>query len=227
MSLSVYVKDLAPDLLPTAPPPAPEWWKQDPRTDGHAVHCLPLVMANTLGFLIRSPGRFRVTWDGDWDSYALVEPLSDDEFTVDNHSARATFTVQPGFTARTQQVGDFLYVKALPNLRGAWFTAMEAMIEAWWQPGEFGIVCMLNRPGTYLVERGQPIAQMCVYRAEAGAATLEVHQGVPPETEAWRTRRSRPEYRKDLDYLRGFHPDGRREPTHVRSWQALREGLAR
>jgi hypothetical protein len=170
---------------------------------------------------MRSPGSFQLRWCGDWDRNPRVEVLDHSDAVVDAHSAGGTFTVQPGFIVRTTEVDDFLMVRPLPNVRGVFFSAMEALVEAWWQPGEFGLVCILHRPGTFIVRRGDPLAQMCIYRAAGGSAPLRVEEGgVPAQTEAWRERRYRPEYRKDFDYLRGRHPDGKLEPTHRTSWRS-------
>lgn len=219
--ITVHLNGLAPDLVPVPAKKMRPWWQSDIGTRNHANHCLPLTMANSLGYFILSPGGFSVSWDGSWEHDADVMKLDPLEpFVVDNHSACATFTVQPGFIPATAAVGDFVHIRSVPNVRGAWFTVMEALIEAWWQPGEFGIVCMLNRPGTFTVERGEPIAQMSVYNAASGFATMRVDESLADETPAWQERRCRPEYRKDLDYLRGRHPDGREEPTHIRSWSA-------
>lgn len=218
--ITVHLNGLPAELAPVRAEKRRDWWQQDIGTRNHAHHCLPLTMANSLGYYILSPGSFRVLWDGDWDHDVAVTKLDPLEpFVVDNHSAAATFTVQPGFIPMTGSVGDFVFVKGVSNVRGAWFTPMEALIEAWWQPGEFGLVCMMNRAGAFTVRRGEPIAQMCVYRAAAGFASLAVSDAPPPETAAWHVRRGRPEYRKDLDYLQGRHPDGRPEPTHIRSWR--------
>ncbi len=215
----VHLLDLPAELAPVKATTKRDWWQLDPKTRNHAYHCLPVSMASSLGYYILAPGDFCVSWDGDCDSDVIVEtPAGGTPCPVDNHSASASFTVQPGFIPVTGEVGDFIFIKGIANQRGPWFTAIEALIEAWWQPGEFGIVCMMNRKGNFTVSRGEPIAQMCVYRSEAGFASLSIDETPPPETAAWRDRRSRPGYRKDLDYLFGRHPDGTNEATHIRSW---------
>lgn len=216
--ITVHLTDLPRDLAPVRARRAREWWQEDWKTRGHAHHCLPLTMANSLGYLIRSPVGFQVAWDGDWDTDVVIRGDAGVSSTVDAHSAHAAFTLQPGFIPVTHQVGDFLLVRAIPNERAAWFTVMEGLIEAWWQPAPFALVCLLNRPGRFTVARGQPVAQMCVFRAEGGFADLDVVGGPPAETAAWSERRGRAGYVKDLDYLNGRHPDGRPEPTHIRSW---------
>ncbi|MGW0229219.1 DUF6065 family protein [Actinopolymorpha singaporensis] len=219
-NITLYITTLSDDLLPEPASPKRSWWGEDLATAGHAHHCLPLTMANSLGYVVRSPGAFRVTWDGDVDTHVTVDDV--DDCVVDNHSAGGSFTIQPGFVPRTTDEGDFLMVRPVPNVRCPWFVAMEALIEAWWQPGEFGLVCLMTRAGSFAVRRGDPLAQMCVYRAEGGSARLDIRPGLPAETEAWRARRHRPDYRKDLDYLMGRHPDGTPEPTHRRNWKHVR-----
>lgn len=218
-AIVIHRTTLASDLLPTPADARPSWWDEDLRTAGHAKHCLPLLMANRLGYIVRSPGTFEVSWDGDWNESARITAL--DDVWVDTHSAGASFTVQPGFLVSTTEVDAFLMVRPVPNRRAAPFAAMEAMIEAWWQPGEFGIVCLLHRMGTFVVRRGDPIAQICIYLAAGGTADLRCTDSLPKETEAWKRRRYRPGYSKDLDYFQGWHPDGTLEPTHRTSWRSV------
>ena len=216
----VHLLDLPVELAPTKAQKQREWWQADPKTQNHALHCLPLTMANCLGYYILAPGDFNVSWDGSWDSDVVIDrPSRAAQGVVDNHSAHGAFTVQPGFIPKTDEVGDFIFIKGMPNYRDSWFTVLEALIEAWWQPAEFGIVCLMSRPGTFTVCRGEPIAQMFVYKAEGGFASLSTCRTPPPETDEWRQRRSRLDYRKDLDYLLGRHPDGTPEPTHLRMWK--------
>ena len=125
--ITIHLNGLPPDLIPIPAPVQRPWWQEDRKTCGHAIHCLPLTMANSLGYLILSPDAFRVTWNGDWEEDVHVESLG--SAIVDNHSALATFTVQPGFLVRTQDAGDFILIKSIANMRGAWFTAMDALIE--------------------------------------------------------------------------------------------------
>jgi hypothetical protein len=215
----VHLGTLAPDLAPTPGEPARSWWADDPRTRAHAQHCLPLLMANRLGHVIRSPGRFQVSWSGNFRRAPRIEVLDDSGVVVDAHTGAGTFVVQPGFVVSTTQVDDFVMVRPVPNVRGAWFSAMEALIEAWWQTAEFGVVCLLQRPGLFVVERGEPLAQMCVYQAAGGEVPLRVRDGLPDATLAWRRRRAENAHRRTGDYVRGRRPDGTREPTHRTGWR--------
>jgi hypothetical protein len=213
------------ELLPIRASRNKDWWQDNFKTRNHAQHCLPLAMANSLGYYILSPAHFTVSWDGDVQQDAHVQiPNGQLSGQVDNHAAFGSFTVQPGFIPMTSRVGDFVYIKGIANQRSQPFQCMEALIEAWWNPAPFGLVFLLNQPGTFTVEKGEPLAQMFIYRGDGGSATVHVVDGVPDEYESWRQKRYRVGYAKDLDYLRGRHPDGRSEPTHRSSW-TRRDGV--
>jgi hypothetical protein len=64
---------LADEWLPQPAEPRRSWWEEQYVTRRHARHCLPLTMANSLGYTIHSPVSFRVDWDGDPHSHAQVE----------------------------------------------------------------------------------------------------------------------------------------------------------
>lgn len=205
---------LAADLLPVPADRKRAWLNTDPMTARHWIHCLPLGMANSLGYFILAPATFTYSWSGAEDEWAVID--GGDGF-VTAHTGPGMVTVGPGFIPITDRAGDFVQVKAIANQRYARWTAMEAMIEAWWNPGQFGVVLMLNRPGTHRVERGEPIAQMSVFPVEAAALEL-VDAAQHPETLDWARRRHRPEYRGDRDYLQGRHPDGSKVEPHYRAW---------
>jgi hypothetical protein len=207
-------------LLPVPAASKREWFQSDPKTRNHAHHCQPLLMANSCGYFILSPARFTVAWDGDPDRDAeLTIHECASHGVVDTHSSRGSFTIQSRFLARTENVGDFLWIKGIANERDLPFTCMEALVESWWSNAQFGLVFLLNGSGSFTVEMGQPIAQMLVYQAAGGFAELEICESLPEEHHAFIRRRTRPDFRKDLDYLRGRHPDGSVETTHIVTWR--------
>jgi hypothetical protein len=225
--LTVHLTTLDPSLAPEPCEAARAWYDQVPKTNGHARHCPPLRMANTAGWAIRSPCTFAVEWDGDWKHDAVIEKLDDPGglAVVDAHAAPASFTVQPGFVPRTSRPYEFVWVKSIPNILGNRWTAMEAVIEAWWSPGLFGVVCLLHRPGRFVVNRGDPIAQMVAVAVQS--PRLVVTDEVWPEHEQWKMKRHRGDYRApERDYDRGLHPDGSFEETHVRKWPRPGVGTA-
>lgn len=206
-----------------APVPATkykEWWEDNQATGNHARHCLPLAMANSLGYYILSPGTFKVSWNGDVHQRAEITPIErSSHFIVDNHATFGSFTVQAQFIPRTERSGEFLFIKGIPNDRQRDYACMEACIEAWWNPGNFGLVFLLNHPGEFTVYMGQPIAQMFVFNGATGDSELDLQDGYPLEHNEWAKRRYRPEYTKDHDYQRGLLPDGSKIESHITNWK--------
>jgi hypothetical protein len=210
-----------------APVPAQklrDWWEDNDRTSNHAKHCLPLQMANSLGYYILSPGTFLVQWNGDTHASATITHIEkSSHYEVDNHAAFGSFTVQARFIPRTDNPGDFVLIKGVANERGLPYTCLEAVIEAWWNPGNFGLVFLLNQPGEFLIPMGKPIAQMFLLAGGPAATGVELLDGYPAEHVDWDRKRTRPGYRKDLDYFSGLWPDGRKVESHVTSWAQAAE----
>ena len=207
-------------LVPISAKKFRDWWEDNNRTKDHAKHCLPLAMANSLGYYIKSPGTFLVSWDGNVHSPAKVKAIEKSaHYEVDAHAAFGSFTVQAKFVPVTDDPGDFVYIKGIPNERGMPYTCMEACIEAWWNVGHFGLVFILNQPGEFMIYMGQPIAHMFLYHGLAGAAELELADGYPEKHAGWNVKRTRPDYQKDLDYMRGLTYDGQKVDSHITNWR--------
>ncbi len=197
-----------------------DWWEDNHKTNSHARHCLPLVMANSVGYYILSPGTFMVKWDGNFQSKAeIIDIEKSSHYEVDNHATFGGFVVQPKFIPVTSNPGEFVYIKGIPNERGMPYNCMEAMIEAWWSVGDFGLVFLLNQPGQFIISAGQPIAQMLVYGGAYGASELQIQEKLPIGYAEWAKRRHRPAYIKDLDYHRGKTPAGNDVGTHLTNWK--------
>lgn len=196
------------------------WWDDNQATHDHARHCLPLAMANSLGYYILSPGTFLVEWDGDYQKRAKIEHIDrSSHYEVDNHAAFGSFVVQPKFIPVTNDPGDFVFIKGIPNERGKPYQCMEAVIEAWWSLANFGLVFMLTQPGSFIIQKGTPIAQMFLYHGAAGAAGIQLTDGYPPGHISWLQKRSRPDYVKDLDYMKGLTYTGDKVQTHLTNWK--------
>lgn len=198
-----------------------QWWEDNRATADHAKHCLPLNMANSLGYYILSPGTFIVKWDGDTNKRATIEHIErSSHYAVDDHAAFGSFTIQAKFIPVTDDPGDFVYIKGIPNERGSPYSCMEAVIEAWWNVGNFGLVFLLNQPGEFLIPKGKPIAQMFLYKGSAGAADISFIRGYPDGHDHWQRRRSREGYIKDLDYMKGYNSIGQKIDTHITNWKS-------
>jgi tetratricopeptide (TPR) repeat protein len=204
-------------LLPVKARHHRSWWEVDSKTRMHARFCLPLTMASGLGFYILSPATFTVEWDGDNSHDAEIEIIdAGSHAIIDNHSSYGSFTVQSSFIPRTKKLGDFVYIKGIANSAQLPYAVLEAMIESWWSPSEFGIVCLVNQPGKFTIKKGDPLAQMIVINSEQAFYDLAVTDGYPPIYPEWKVKQDNPE--KNLDYFRGRLPDGTPVCPHFKSW---------
>ena len=197
-----------------------DWWEDNQKTKNHARHCLPLSMANSLGYYILSPGTFIVKWNGDTSADLEIDHIDkSSHYEVDAHAAYGSFTVQAKFIPVTDDPGDFIYIKGVANERCCPYSCMEACIEAWWNVGNFGLVFLLNQPGEFIIKKGQPIAQMFLYHGAAGYTKTEFIRGLPQTHQHWLDKRSRQGYRKDLDYMRGYNSYGDKIESHIATWR--------
>jgi hypothetical protein len=205
-------------LLPIRANRYKDWWEDNNRTKDHARHCLPLSMANSLGWYILSPGTFLVKWDGNVTKAAEIVHLEkSSHYIVDDHAAYGSFTVQPSFIPVTNDPGDFVFIKGIPNERDKPYICMEACIEAWWNVALFGLVYIITKPGEFMIRKGQPIAQMFIYHGNAGNSDLDVVDGLPQGYDEWQAKRL--EKPKNFDYMRGIRADGCPVKHHITNWK--------
>ena len=69
-----------------------DWYEDNQRTKQHVRHCLPLSMANSLGYYILSPGSFIVKWNGDTQEMATITHVDkSSHYEVDAHAANGCF----------------------------------------------------------------------------------------------------------------------------------------
>lgn len=89
----------------------------------HAYYCLPLVMGNQHGFILKSLYDFHVTWHGGDQPSDVVLVHEDEEFfqsniskqNVSSHFGMGTFTVQAAFALRTPPGVNLMTINP-PNL---------------------------------------------------------------------------------------------------------------
>lgn len=198
------------------------WFEQDNKTKDHARFCLPLTMGGGIGWFILSPATFTISWDGDPTHDAEVEIIDAcSHADVDCHSAHGSFTVQSQFVPRTKRPGDFVFIKGIGNQYRLPYYFLEAMLEAWWSPANFGLVAMLNQPGKFTIKKGEPIAQMFAINVEQAAYNLALREDYAPHWQEWDDKRRDPRYTgKNLDYLKGLWPDETPVSPHFKSWGA-------
>ena len=203
-------------LMPKKPKIYLDWWESDSKTKHHARFCMPLLMANGVGYDILSPTTFEIEWDGSELHDARVKIIDNSSHgIVDNHSSRGSFTVQTGFVPKTEE-GYFIYIKGIPNIRRP-FSVMEGLIESWWSPANFGIVCLCNSPGKFLVKKGEPLARMILLHQDAIDVDIEIkdNEFEVPQRKEFIEKRIK-ETGHILDYFKGLYPNGEKTSHHIR-----------
>jgi hypothetical protein len=203
-------------LLPKKPDIYKKWWEEDEKTKNHARFCLPLLMANGLGYDILSPATFEIEWDGDENHDAEIKILeSTSHAVVDSHSACGSFTIQAHFIPKTEE-GCFTLIKGIPNLRRP-FSVMEGLIETWWNPANFGIVCLCNHAGKFKIEKGEPIARMLFLNEKYIKTNLIIKDN---EFEIYQRQEFVSKREKQtkhvLDYFKGLFPNGKKTNHHFK-----------
>jgi len=203
-------------LLPKKPELYKDWWEKDSKTTNHAKFCLPLVMANGLGYDILSPATFMVFWDGDQNKNAEVKILDKSSHTsIDNHSSFGSFTVQASFIPKTKE-GCFTFIKGIPNIRRP-FSVMEGLIETWWNPAHFGIVCLCNHAGHFTIEKGEPIARMIFMTDEYIKTNLSIKDNEYDIEHRKEFKEKRNNQKGHvLDYFKGLFPNGDKTTHHIK-----------
>jgi len=140
------------------------WMDKTP--DSFAYHCLPLVMANSLGWFILNDVPCEMEWDGTESPKGLkiwpTEELTDMEkyFLPDSHfgSGVVTFHVEYMFSTERRIS---LIAKGPANYPKHGIHPLEGVIETDWLPYPFTMNWKMTAKNTRVrFERGEPIAQI-------------------------------------------------------------------
>lgn len=130
-----------------------------------ARRCLPLTIANGLGWVIPSPVTFiaqLVASHGQPNDIAITFPSVEDRklygHALQSHFGNQILTIQPPWLFTTDVEGTGLLVRGAPNCMKDGATALEGFVETWWLPFTFTMNWRLtsNRPIAF--EAGFPLA---------------------------------------------------------------------
>jgi hypothetical protein len=209
-----------------------DWMDQTPMKA--AYRCLPLTLANQAGWIVGCPATFKVTWTGkpaDHDALKITFPSKHDE----RFSRVITSTFGNGIVSfvfpwlfRTSP-GYGLWVRGPANSPKSDVHALEGLVETDWSPYPFTMNWKVVRPRTEIwFKEGEPICMLTPFpigvleqvepreepisadpvleanylqardRRMQSARELTAHQG------QW-----------ELNYMRGFRPDGVAAPIHL------------
>lgn len=155
-------------LLGEYPPeshPAPMSGKRPEWTNPWIYQCQPVVTANQMGYVLRTPVRIRCVWNGDVDLPALKVATEGRSlrFRATSHFGMGILTIQFGMTFRTP-AGIGLLVKAPPNVHKPGVGWLEGFVETDVLRRDFTFNLKMLEPGASVVfEPGEPIGCVLPY----------------------------------------------------------------
>jgi Family of unknown function (DUF6065) len=122
----LYVERGAPLPRVVPAPVARKWFGPE------MYRCLPLTIANQMGWTVLNPAAFSATWDGG-DSADAVTGTTDGSHVL-SRFGHGLVSIHPGFYVRTSPDVD-LFVKGVPNRPKDGVACLEALIETDWFDG--------------------------------------------------------------------------------------------
>lgn len=151
-------------------PPRRPW--MDRSHDRFAYRCLPLVMANQAGWLVRNPIDFTAMWNGGSKAADIQVVIPDGQVgfaglpasgVVESHFGEGILTFQLPYLFRTPE-GYNLWVKGPVNLFKDGIQAVEGLVETDWSHAPFTMNWKFTRAfHTIRFRVGEPICQVLPY----------------------------------------------------------------
>ncbi len=212
------------------PAPASRDW-MDETSGRFARRCLPLLMANQMGWHLLSSHRVRATWDGGeaCSSIQIEFPGGWAPFPLSSHFGSGIVTWTIPFLFRTPP-GYNLLVRGPANWPKDGACALEGVVEADWAVSTFTMNWKLTHPGIPVTfEKDEPICMITPQRRgelesfDPELQPLDADQDAARDYRAW--AESRRKFLEDLDassssetwqkhYFRGVTQDGRHAEGH-------------
>jgi len=215
--------------------PAPrerDWMSATPNK--FAYRCLPLVIANQMGWAIGCPVSFEAVWDGTpspsgirirIDSTSATDVRWEDYIVA--HFGSGILTFQIPYLFQTE-AGYGLYVRGPTNTvkRGA--VALDAYVETQWHDFTFTMNWKLTDPQLCVrFSQGEPICMIAPYDAAAleqvSTETLSISRNPPLERSLAAKSDSRAKFNADpargtawqKSYFQGMDAAGERQEMHL------------
>lgn len=147
--------------MPVEPAPTDRDW-MDRSRDRFAYRCLPLVIANQAGWVVRCPVAFTVRWNGGPDpaDLKLRLPRGRQNMQVLSHFGEGVLTFGLPYLFQTPR-GINLWVKGPANWIKDGIQPLEGIVETDWNESTFTMNWKLTRRNhTVHFEEGEPICML-------------------------------------------------------------------
>ncbi len=173
---------------------ARQWIDELP--DRFGYRCLPLTMANQVGWEILNPVAFTARWNGR-DGLDAISIRFHDESTdlVGSHFGHGVLTFSPGYLFRTTKAHN-IWVKGPANSPKDGIAALEGLIETDWAPFTFTMNWQFTRKRHKVTfEKHEPIATIVPYprhypgKFDAGLRNINENAQLYKQYTDWRNDR--------------------------------------
>lgn len=207
-------------------------WMDD-TFEKYAYGCLPMVIANQMGWDVICQTNFKAIWNGG-NAATDIEIIFADEQNKFNHQVMAHFgygviTFNPGFLFTTSAQHN-LWVKGVPNLIKDGIQPLEGIVETDWLPFSFTMNYKFTRPHHWVsFQQGEPICRILPYprnyieQTETTYKFLQENPELKEAFENWSKDRNKhnesliegtAEQRTEKNYLTGRSKDGTKVGFH-------------
>jgi hypothetical protein len=147
-----------------------QWMDETPSS--FAYHCLPLVMANSLGWFLINDVACEMEWNGSAQTEGVKIWADDDSTDLQkkalplSHFGSGIVTFHVGYIFRTEEKISLL-AKGPANNPKHGIVALEGLVETDWLPYPFTINWKMTLKNVRVrFERGEPIAQIIPYPSD-------------------------------------------------------------
>jgi len=132
--------------------------------DRFAYRCLPLAIANQVGWEILNPATFTARWNGKPGLDAITIKFDGESNTlIGSHFGHGVLTFSPGYLFRTTKSHN-LWVRGPANRPKDGIAPLEGLIETDWAPFTFTMNWQFTRKRHKVrFEEGEPIATIVPY----------------------------------------------------------------
>jgi Family of unknown function (DUF6065) len=185
----------APEIVPGRS--SRDWMEATP--ERYAYRCLPLSIANAMGWELLSPCEVEAEWNGGPEladlTVAIKDPKKARRDFAASHFGSGILTFHVGYLFRTEP-GVGLWARGVPNLAKDGIAALEGIIETDWLPFSFTMNWKFTRPGRITFAAHEPFCFITPlpYRALETVAPeilpIEANPAVQAAHKAWADART-------------------------------------
>jgi len=132
----------------------------DESDERYAYRCLPLSIANSMGWELVLPQALSATWNGGSDQEDITIKVegeeTESELYASSHFGEGVLTFSVGYLFRTN-AGIGLWARGIPNQPKDGIAPLEGIIETDWLDFTFTMNWKFTRPGTVQFAKDEPI----------------------------------------------------------------------